>query len=277
MSQVEVDPKEPKQLKLIGMKYLENFRKELFLCSDPFEVEARLEWFLDYYEPINISTTYTQHYWRARKSETGKGYNSVSEVMAPPVDLTKVGRMNEKGKPTFYASATTDTALSEVHAEKGDFFHLIGLKTIKSIRCLLVGEVLNAYQNTSQISQKLTAELQTLIEKLSPEDKRRYVFMDAFVSEIFRDPKAREKDYLYSRTLCRLMKARYSDVDGIIYPSVQHEGSSNIAITPDVSLSNMVIEMNSVVRIAEKYSYRMYEPEIIQIARGATERGSIIW
>jgi len=269
--------KETLNLRLLDLKYLEEFRHDLLGSGDPGAVESQIRWFLDFYQPINAVCSYSQLYWRGRKCDSKEGFGYVSELLAPPARLAKAGRMNEDNAPVFYASGTANTALCEIGAGPNDFVHIIGLKELKSPRLLTVGEVLNAHHNTSSLSASLTTKLRSVINELSPEAMRSFVFMDALVAEIFKDPDAVDTGYLHSRLLYRLLKEGTQDVDGIVYPSVAHDGSTNIALSPASASSHLTVDVNLVLRVKQKHSYGIYDSEIVRVAVAEDRDGQIIW
>jgi len=265
------------KLRLLELNHLEQFRHDLLACRAPDEVESKIRWFLDFYQSINAVCSYSQLYWRGRKCHSEEGFGYVSELLAPPAHLAKAGRMNEDNAPVFYASGTANTALCEIGAEPNDFVHIIGLKELKAPRLIAVGEVLNAYHNTSSLSASLTSQLRAVINGLSPEAMRSFVFMDALVAEIFKDPNAVNTGYLHSRLLYRLLKEGTSDVDGIVYPSVAHDGSTNIALSPASASSHLAVDVNLLLRVKKKHSYGIYDSEIVRVAVAEDPDGQIVW
>ncbi|PRY64432.1 RES domain-containing protein [Vreelandella songnenensis] len=269
--------KETNTLKLVDVDFLEKFRQELFNSSDPQFVEEKLKWFLSFYEPINTSLSYNQLHWRARKCSNKDGFSFVHELLAPPADLVRPGRMNEANDPMLYLSGAANTALSEIEAQPGDFVHMIGISELSNPSLLMVGEIVNAYHGNALFNYSITKDVKKVINDMPPRVMKSFVYMDALASEIFRDKNASISNYLYSRILYKLLKGRYPSLDGIVYPSVAHEGSANIALKPNIFFNKFSIEVCIVVKVVARYSYGFFDMDVIRKATSNDSNGLIVW
>ena len=90
-------------------------------------------------------------------------------------------------------------------------------------------------------------------------------------------PNAVNTGYLHSRLLYRLLKEGTSDVDGIVYPSVAHDGSTNIALSPASASSHLAVDVNLLLRVKKKHSYGIYDSEIVRVAVAEDPDGQIVW
>jgi hypothetical protein len=104
-----------------------------------------------------------------------------------------------------------------------------------------------------------------------------FVFMDAFLSGIFSDPNASQRNYLHSRMLSRLLFEKYPGIEAIHYPSVALEASMNLAIRPVVADEALRITKTSVVYIKKQYDYGLYDFTVERLAQGVSPDGEIEW
>lgn len=102
----------------------------------------------------------------------------------------------------------------------------------------------NRYHRKPLFSKALDVAIQQLLEKIGNSNNLRtllsFVYMDALAAEILNDPKTSNVDYIFSRTLCRLLLKKYSKIDGLIFPSAKHDRAFNIAIKPEPFLKKQM-------------------------------------
>ncbi|WP_219602465.1 hypothetical protein, partial [Vibrio parahaemolyticus] len=91
-------------LKVIELNSLDRFRKDLLSVQSPEHVEGLLSWYLESFGGLNFKFGYDRPLIRARICKSPNGFEHVKELHSPPPELTGIGRMNDKGKPMFYAA-----------------------------------------------------------------------------------------------------------------------------------------------------------------------------
>ena len=271
---------EKPKIRVIEINYLQDFSRSVLNENNPAIIEEKLNWFLEHYEVINYYLE-TQVIWRVRRCKSPEGYRNVNELSYPPKSLTPVGRLNEKGSPIFYASFHKHTALEEIGAREGDYVHLSGYKvgSERKLRGGIVGEIVNVHRSgRSSISDELAKGLNGILHKMPHKSGMSYVFMDAFVSSILRDKKAKENNYIHSRVLSKLLlNSLEGRLDAIFYPSIALEGAMNVAIKPESVRSTVKMIGNSVIKILKKNDYGIYDFEIVKNANGFYSNGEIKW
>lgn len=219
-------------------------------------IREQFLWLLKYYDVVNYSLGYGWPLWRVRKCGDATGFPNIADVYYPP--NPSAGRVNEPRSPMLYLSFNKFTAFHEVHANEGDFLHLIGYKIAaeRMIRCCTVGEINNVHKSGRAItSEELGKALNKILNKLSHEVGISFVFMDAFLSAVLADTDSASRDHIHSRTLASVLFDRNPDVEAIHYPSVALEGSMNLAIKPTIADQALTIACTSVLRINKKYDY----------------------
>jgi hypothetical protein len=271
-------------LKVIELNSLDRFRTDLFGDNSPEAVEKHLNWYTKFFGGLNVKFGYDRPIIRARLCSSTDGFNHVSELFSPPPEITGIGRMNEKGYPMFYASFHIGTAFAEINAKEGDIVQVAQFKlpnkSEPGIRCLAIGEVYNAYHGTSTISQSLFDEIRKLIDRLGKNDVRgllSYLYMDALSAELLNDISAPKNNYIYSRTLSRLLLEKYSEIDGLIFPSAKMKGTANITLRPESVLTKAKVVSNQVLKVTKLYPYGLCEFEIVKQAKGEYSDGQIFW
>ncbi|MEN3156769.1 RES family NAD+ phosphorylase [Alkalimonas sp. NCh-2] len=271
-------------IKVIELNILDRFRKDLSSADSPEAIEKLLSWYIESFGGLNFKFGYDRPIIRARLCPSIEGFSHVSELHSPPPEVTSIGRMNEKGSPMFYASYHIGTALAEINAKEGDIVQIgqfqLPNQSGSGIRCLAIGEIYNAYHGTSTISQELFYEIRKLIDKLGKNDIRgliSYLYMDALSAELLNDLSASEKNYIYSRTLSRLLLERHPEIDGLIFPSAKIKGTSNISLRPESVLKKAKVASSQVIEITKLYPYGLYDFKIVKQAKGENYDGKIIW
>jgi hypothetical protein len=187
--------------------------------NDPSVVHGKLSSLLVHYDVINWQLQYDWPIWRARKCKTAGGFDSINDLIYPPPDLiTRAGRLNDPHEPMLYGVFNKNTALEEVGAQEGDYIHLIGFRIKKNahIQCCVIGEIDRVHRaGRSMLSDELGAHLLRILQELPYKAAMSFVFVDAFLSSLLRDPSASDNDYLFSRTLRRLLFAKQRALEAI--------------------------------------------------------------
>ncbi|WP_075172918.1 RES domain-containing protein [Neptunomonas phycophila] len=272
------------KLKVIELSILDRFRKDLFRDNSPETVEKQLNWYLKSFEGLNFKFAYDRPIIRARLCSSPDGFNHISELQSPPPEVTDIGRMNEKGNPMFYASYHIGSAFAEINAKEGDIVQVTQFKlpnkSNSGIRCLAIGEVYNAYHGNSTISQSMFDEIRKFIERLGKSDIRgllSYLYMDALSAELLNDTSASENDYIYSRTLSRLLLEKHPRVDGLVFPSAKMKGTANITLRPESVLNKVKVVSSQVLKITKLYPYGLCDFELLKQSKGESLDGHIHW
>lgn len=271
-------------LKVIELNSLDRFRNDLFEANSKEKIEKLLSWYLKSFDGLNFKFGYDRPIIRARLCSDKNGFGYISDLYSPPPEVTNIGRMNEKGDPMFYASYHIGTALAEINAKEGDFVQIAQFKlpdkSDSGIRCLAIGEVYNIYHGSSTISQIMFDEIRQLIHRLGKNDIRgllSYLYMDALSSELLNDVFASEKDYIYSRTLSRLLLEKHPKIDGFIFPSAKVKGTANITLRPESILTKAEVVSTEVIKVKKLYPYGLFDFELVKQARGEGADGQIFW
>lgn len=246
--------------------------------TTPDRIHERLGAVVDQYDAVNYQLHYGWPFWRVRKCQSRRGFGSLSEIHYPP--NPSVGRVNEQGAPMLYLSFNKFTAVQEVGAEEGDYLHLVGYRQRdgQTLRCCTVGEINNVHKSGRAItSHELGEELNKVLNRLSYAGGASFVFLDAFLASLLTDVHASKNEYIYSRTLAKLLFAGNPGYEAIHYPSVALHGSMNLAVRPDIADEMLESAGTSVIRINRVYDYGIYDFSVVRNAKGHYADGAIDW
>lgn len=264
------------------LDYIHELSMKIKKSLDPLFIERGMDEIFNVYEIFNYGLKYDRAYVRVRKVLNNKGFDKVSEIIYPPSHLTQVGRVNEKGEPFLYLSDRINVALSEVDAEEGDIFQLgaFELKEDSSLCVAMIGEISKAYLGGGFISQDKTKVLAKMISRFEEDDKKiamGYIYPDLFFEEIITDPEARTSNYIHSRILSKKIFEGREWLDGVFYKSVKNAEGYNLALPAHKADDLLKCTATFLLRIKRKYSYGLFETEIIKTYQGILHDGTIIW
>lgn len=248
--------------------------------SNAAEIEGYLALILRFAGLINFNFHYDRALWRGVLCDSPNGYPNIRRVGYPPPELTRNNRLNEAGYPLLYTSTNQFTVLEEIGAKAGDFVHVVAyaFAPAAKLRSGIFGEITQVHRwGRAFSSEHLGMELNRILNGMSFDVGRSFVFTDSFLSSIIRDPNAAANEYLRSRILAKLVFEKLDGLDAIIYPSVAHEGAMNLAITPEAADSKLSTESTFVVHVKQKYDYGIYDFEIVRRAQGQYGDGAIDW
>lgn len=267
---------------VLDLDYMHNLAINIKASRSEKFIQDGIHYALQFYDIVNFDFNYERSFIRARVTESGQGFSSTSEIYYPPRDLTRVGRINEEGKPFLYLSLTTDIALAEIGAKEGDVVQVSAFKPKdKPVHVGIIGEKYKASRGGGNfLSNEVTETLANVVRKLEKEDRKKamaYLYPDMFFDEIITNPQASQDDYIHSRTLARLMFEKQSSLDGIMYHSVASYGGLNIALPCDKADGLLALERTFLIKVKKAYSYGLYDIELLKKPKNILQDGSIIW
>ncbi|MBS9444271.1 RES family NAD+ phosphorylase [Photorhabdus heterorhabditis] len=213
--------------------------------------------------------------WRARKTDEShpEGFNQVTDIIYPPAQYARTGRLNTEGMSILYASISNHGCLAEIGAQPGDKVHVSAftLKAEQRLHCGFLGDIVRAH--------KWSNEDFPLVEKtLAPylEVQKTSIFLiDSFLAETLADSRAKENSYLHTTVLADVIRNGRNALDAIVYPGVESSGAKNYAIYYDTMLKSNIADMY-LLEITNKYPYGLYEWRLLKRLK-RYDNGRIIW
>ncbi|AXD28652.1 RES domain-containing protein [Salmonella enterica] len=213
--------------------------------------------------------------WRARKTDEAhpEGFDYIKDVICPPAQSAKTGRLNNKGMPVLYASISNHGCLAEIGAVPGDKVQVsaFDLKPEQKLHCGFVGDIVKAHKWNSE---DFTLVQKTL-EPFTEEQKTSIFLIDSFIAEILADNYANINEYLHTTTLADVIRNGKNKLDAIVYPGVESVGAKNYAIHAD-SLIKFNIPDIYLLEIKNKHPYGFYEWTVLR-QRDHYDGDMIIW
>tara|TARA_R110000796_G_scaffold233571_1_gene352122 strand:- start:2007 stop:2738 length:732 start_codon:yes stop_codon:yes gene_type:complete len=198
----------------------------------------------------------------------------------PPAELSRAGRLNDKGSPCFYISATKETALTEIDAKEGQLIQLAGFRVLneETIRLAVIGEYANVKKNGYMhfAGQDPDMTISKMINSMPRQDALKKIYIDNFFASVLADPIASSSEYLYSRALGQAIYSRVS-AGGIAFPSVKHRSGFNVSVNAEESDRAYQNVSCIVVKIGKPRKFGMIEFEIIQSAEQLDDDLNFVW
>lgn len=202
-----------------------------------------------------------------------EGFDYIKDVICPPAQSAKTGRLNNEGMPVLYASISNHGCLAEIGAVPGDKVQVsaFDLKPEQKLHCGFVGDIVKAHKWNSE---DFTLVQKTL-EPFTEEQKTSIFLIDSFIAEILADNYANINEYLHTTTLADVIRNGKNKLDAIVYPGVESVGAKNYAIHAD-SLIKFNIPDIYLLEIKNKYPYGFYEWTVLR-QRDHYDGDMIIW
>lgn len=265
---------------LLPIDQLQAISSAIRASADPSEIERLLAQVLKFYGVINFEFRYDRALWRGVLCDSDRGHQSIHRVTQPPPQFTKNGRLNDAGRPVLYTSISQFSVLEEIDAKAGDFVQVVPyqLQPESRLKSCLVGEITHVNRwGRALFSEEIGKDLNRIMNGMNFDVGKSFVFTDSLMASILRDPLAGHHDYVRSRILARLIFAKVSNLDAIIYPSVAHDGAMNFAIQPDAARTKLQIGTTFVIHVRKKYDFGIYDYEVVRQAKGLHLNGEIVW
>lgn len=213
--------------------------------------------------------------WRARKVDEAQpeGFEQITDIIYPPPQYAKSGRLNTEGMSILYASISTHGCLAEIDAQPGDKVHVSAFTLIpeRRLHCGFLGNIVMAYKwNSEDFSL-----VQKTLAPFSEAQKTSIFLIDSFLAEMLADSQAEENNYLHTTVLAEVIRNGRNTLDAIVYPGVKSFGAKSYAIHCDAMLKFNIADMH-LVEITNRYPYGLYEwRHLKRVER--YDNGRIVW
>lgn len=268
------------EFKALPLGYLNDLSTSILESTNAEFIREKLNLILDHYHLVTHEFHYDEGFWRARKCDSNRGFDYISELGSPPIELTKAGRLNEPNDPVLYTSINQYSTLEEIGALEGDYVHVVVYKQIpdRAICCGSIGEITHLHRwGVGLTSETLGNMLNDVIKQMPGEFGKSFLFTDAFLSSLIKDKNAKNTDYIHSRILANLIFTRNPNIDAIAYTGVALDTSRNYALKLPSVERTLEISGTFVVKITKKYKFGLYDIELLGVAKGIEHGGKIIW
>ncbi len=225
--------------------------------------------------PINFHDVTATQLWRARKTNINNpnGFSNITDIIYPPKQHVKKGRLNKEKMPVLYASVSNHGCLAEIGAEPGDRVHVSAftLNPGQKLHCGLIGEIVKAHKWDNE---KFYC-VQDLLKPYLEEQRTALFIIDSFLAEILSDNEAKQNGYMHTTILADVIREGKRKLDAIVYPGVESFGAKNYAIDSDAMLKFNIPDMY-LIEIIRKHPYGFYEWRTLR-KRESYSSGIIKW
>jgi hypothetical protein len=220
-------------------------------------------------------------FWRGRRCSSAEGWPNVLDLAYPPPEIARADRLNDTGDPILYASTRALTVLDELHAEPGDYIHLIGIRIKQGagVHFMSIGDFFHIFKaGFSRIAGSDWAEgVGRVLNDMGVENARRVIYIDAFLSEVLADPVASQTQYLQTRALRYAVFRKIKAAEGFFYPSVQDRIGMNLAIKPDTFDAKGQIIASQVIQVSHVRQFGLYDYRCCRHAKWFEPDGTFVW
>ncbi len=230
----------------------------LSFCNDLFDTIIVYDELLP---SLIVDLPITQALYRARVAYSVKdietiGEDPVRQLGAVPAQLATSQRMTPAGVSAFYAAFDRNTCISELRPIVGDSVISGEFRPIKALKLL----DLDALKDIQIDDDIFSDRWKTL--------SHAYTFFPELVFKLTR-PSSRHKqhDYLATQIIFEYLSTEFgSQIDGIIYPSIQTNGDSySVALFPERSIANNeTISLENTDPFQENSAALFFVPESIR-------------
>lgn len=261
-----------------SIKHHKRFFNELALsfCNDLFSTIIDGEQLLP---SLVVDLPITQALYRARVAYSVTdietiGEDPIRELGAVPAKLATSQRMTPAGVSAFYAAFDRNTCISELRPVVGDSVISGEFRPIRALKLL----DLDALKDI-QIDDDIFSDRWKMLSHA-------YTFFPELVFQLTRPSRRHNQhDYLATQIIFEYLSTEFvSQIDGIIYPSIQTNGDSySVALFPERSIANNgAASLENADPFQKNVAALFFVPESIRFHRvkgasyNATEEGSSI-
>lgn len=246
-----------------SIKHQKRFFNELALsfCNDLFSTIIDDDQILP---SLVVDLPITQALYRARVAYSVRDIETIDEdpireLGAVPAQLATSQRMTPAGVSAFYAAFDRNTCISELRPIVGDNVISGEFRPIRALKLL----DLSALKDI-QIDDDIFSDRWKMLSHA-------YTFFPELVFKLTR-PSSRhnQHDYLTTQIIFEYLSTEFgSQIDGIIYPSIQTNGDSySVALFPERSIANNgTISLENTDSFQENSAALFFVPESIRFHR----------
>lgn len=268
---------------------IEALKKLCFSIENEIHDEAlvkhNLEFLLKFYSILNATLTASSDklHFRARKLINCNSYNFSQELFAPPAHLTPVNRLNEANEPVMYLTNNMLSAFDEINIREQEHVQVMVYTSNKAFspNVAFIGEVRKVFKTSqSSYSPEMTKFLFNKLEafhRIGLSNFNSLIYTDSFLNHLLLDKEARQKNYIATKSLFKLIKNKHPHIDGIIYEGIASEGATNLMITTELANKYLNPHYSITLKIKKKHGFGLYDYEIIKKSHSISENGIIHW
>ena len=217
--------------------------------------------------------------WRVRTSNKGQLFTHTDELKYPPLENNKIGRVTSPISSIFYSSSSPETAMAERRLKEGEYFHLskYSVKPETKIIVSIIGEIDHIRRRSKTLLEVPNSKdtYHYVLDKLNEDILLTVYLVDAFYSDRL-SRKGSAGEYRVTSAIASEL-FQNEGISGMIYPSVEHAGGFNFALTTDCYDQNIIPIQTEAKYLEEIYGYGMYKTTNWGPASINTSNNEILW
>lgn len=227
-------------------------KKDYIFIKDYFENFVR---FLKYKKKITIDSFY-----RVRKAEDSCPFTSRKEVIYPEPSLKHEDRMNNQSSRVLYVSLHEFTAMAETRIDHSFIkkqFQLTRFSTDKELNVFELGLFSELHFKSPRDSLYVKNWIKELLGSGNHDRTvRGYAALECAMADILYDQQ--NGYHILSSILADVIFAMNSDIDAILYPSMQNRYGTNLAINKEFA-DTLSVTYTSFNRLTDVYQNGFYK------------------
>lgn len=223
--------------------------------------------------------------FRSRAIQRGTDFEHIKQMGYPPERFVKeYGRCNFPGQSLLYAASNPETSFLEIDFNDEKPCAVIvqyRLKEGERLNLLSIGD-LDHYRRHKRPrigTPEAAKQFEALLAPLGHYDAVVRQFVDAFLADYMsRLPDATNQRNLYEVTagIANAMLSQ-SDVDGLAFPSVRHQGGLNYAIQPIAFDNKFEVQKYQLTTELYDHGYGLFEYYPYAEGSYLNEDGQFVW
>lgn len=221
--------------------------------------------------------------FRSRRIAYATDLENVKQMGPPPAHRVKrLGRCNHVGQPVLYAAHDVPTSFLEVGFDEAKSCAVTIRLRLREGQALVlwpIGELdhYRRHRRTRLDVPGIGAKIEALIKPLEHYEYNALHYIDAYLADYFSRAQGSEP-HLFE--ICARIANAFMNVDGIdgiVYPSVKHQGGVNCAIKADLFATKFEVERFFLTTRVHDLGYGLFE--FFEHAHGTrlNDRGDFIW
>jgi hypothetical protein len=222
---------------------------------------------------------------RSRATQHGMDFENIKQMGYPPDHrVKKFGRCNFPDQSMLYSANNIETSFLEIELNDTTPSAItiqFNLKENEEIRLLSIGELdhYRRHGRTRVDTPGVSEQLDKILEPLDQYERIAYQFVDAYFADYFSRVFNEQTERNLYEVTARIAHAllMQPDIDGIIYPSVQHAGGLNFAIKPDIFDAKFTPGRYILTTPIFHYGHGLFEFHEHSGGTHLSENGNFIW
>jgi hypothetical protein len=205
----------------------------------------------------------------------------VKEVVAKlPNDVFNYQRCNGPKESMLYCGINVDTCLTEISPGIDATFAVseFAIKEGQTLKIAQIGglEYFRRHERAMIDDAELAARTKLNLDKLLTAQNITGFLIDAFMAHMFSKRVDSEREYWLTSSIAKAVLEK-TQADGVIYPSVEHQGGLCYAITSKAAFSKLELKSVELKKVVDKLPYNIWGTKLLKKSDRWDSDGRLIW